>query len=55
MVIGQRVRDSHVKEDRDVLEERDSYRLEEDRRCGKHLQRRILLVTYLSTSSLMGF
>ena len=43
-----------MKEDRDILEERDK-RLEEDRRRGKHLQRRILLVTYLSTSDLMGF
>ena len=46
--------ESYVKEDRDILEERDK-RLEEDRRRGKHLQRRILLVTYLSTSDLMGF
>jgi hypothetical protein len=42
-----------VEEDRDVFEERE--RLEEDRRRGKRLQKRILLVTYLSTSSLMGF
>jgi hypothetical protein len=44
-----------VKEDRDILEERDSYRLEEDRWHVKHLQREILLVTYLSTSDLMEF
>ena len=29
--------------------------IEQDRRCGKHLQERILLVTYLSMSKLMGF
>jgi len=29
--------------------------IEQDRRCGKHLQKRILLVTYLSMSNLMGF
>jgi hypothetical protein len=57
-VYGQRVeseREPYVKGDRDILEERDSLRLEEDRRRGKYLQKRILLVTYLSTSSLMGF
>jgi len=42
-----------VEEDREILEEKE--RLEEDRGSGKHLQRRILLVTFLSTSSLMGF
>jgi hypothetical protein len=29
--------------------------LEQNRKRGKRLQKRILLVTYLSTSSLMGF
>jgi hypothetical protein len=48
-------KESYVKEDKVILEERDSLRLEEDIRCGKHLQMRILLVMYLSTSSLMGF
>ena len=42
-----------MEEDRKILEERD--RLEGDRRRGKRLQRRILLVTHLSTSGLMGF
>ena len=45
-------KESYVKEDREILQERNSWRLEEDRRCGNHLQRRILLVTYLSTSGL---
>jgi len=29
--------------------------IEYDRRCGKYLQKRILVVRYLSMSSLMGF
>ena len=48
-------KESCVKQDTQITEERDKYRQEQDRRCGKHLQRRILVVTYLSTSSLMEF
>ena len=48
-------KESCVKQDRLITEERDKKRLAQDRRCGKHLQKRILVVTYLLTSSLMGF
>ena len=44
---------SSVKWDRQITEERDKYGLEWDRRCGKHFQKIILFVTYLSTSSLI--
>ena len=48
-------KESCVKQDGQITEERDKQRLEQDRRCGKHLQKRILVVTYLSMSSLMEF
>ena len=46
---------SCVKQERQITEERDKQRLEQDRSCDKRLQKRILVVTYLSTSNLMGF
>ena len=46
-------KESCVKQDGQITEERDKQRLEQDRRCGKHLKKRDLVVTYLSTSSLM--
>ena len=48
-------KESCMKQDGQITEERDKQRLEQERRCGKHLQRRVLVVTYLSTSSLMEF
>ena len=46
---------SCAKQDTQITEERDKYRLEQYTKCGKYLQKRILVVTYLSTSSLMVF
>ena len=48
-------KESCVKQDGQITEERDKQRLEQDRSWGKHLQRRVLVVTYLSMSSLMEF
>ena len=48
-------KESCVKQDGQITEERDKQRLEQDRKCGKHLQRRVLVVNYLSMSSLMEF
>ena len=39
--------ESHVKQDRQITEERDKQGLEQDRRCGKYLQKRILVVGHL--------
>ena len=55
---GQRAeseKESGVKQDGQITEERDKQRLEQNRRCGKHLQKSILVITYLSMSSLMEF
>ena len=46
-------KESCVKQDGQRTEERDKQKLEQDKRCDKHLQKRILVVTYLSTSGLM--
>ena len=48
-------KESCVKQDGQITEERDKQRLEQDRRCGKHLQKIILVFKYLSTSNLMEF
>ena len=48
-------KESCVKQDRQITEERDKKMLEQDRSCGQHLRKRILVVTHLSTSSLMEF
>ena len=48
-------KESCVKQDRQITEERDKQRLEYDRRSGKQLQKRFLVVTYSSTSGLMEF
>jgi hypothetical protein len=40
-----------VKEDRGMLEDKDKYMLVGDKRCRKRVQRKTLLVTYLSMSS----
>jgi hypothetical protein len=40
-----------VKEDRGILEDKDKYILVGHERCSKRVQRRFLLVTYLSMSS----
>ena len=45
--------ESCVKQDRQITKEREKQMLEQERSCGKHFQKRILIVTYLSTSSLM--
>ena len=54
---GQRAeseKDLFLKQDKPITEEIEKQSLEQNRRCGKHLQKRILVVTYLSTSNLMG-
>ena len=48
-------KESCLKQHRQITEERNKYTLVWDRRCGTHFQKGTVLVTYLSTSNLMGF